>query len=112
MGVPDKYSKWVRAWYFFCLALDVSILAVLFWRVVLIPENHWGFDNTCFPWMLVPQLLCLAGLRWIGNERSRCNSVAALLCALTLLASWLCVELNLLLPYELWIRRGMPDAFG
>lgn len=99
-------KKWLIA---LLVAVNLAFLLVLTWRLVTVPENHWGLDHR---WSLAFWgAECLAGIfakSLVARER-----------AVLLLASGCCIAVvafsiyaNGLLPYELWIKRGMPAKWS
>jgi len=85
-------------------------LAALIARVALVPDsNHWGFDTRwlwlgCLPSLLVVALLLRSQYR---------RRVLIPLCAALLLAIVVAVfdHFNILVEYESWLARGMPEAW-
>lgn len=91
------------------VALNVAFLFVLTWRLVAVPENHWGFDHR---WSLA-----IWGAEWLavlfGKSLTARERAALLLtsgCCILVVA--ISIYANGLLPYELWIKRGMPGKWS
>lgn len=93
------------------LSADLIILLIFSWRVFLADANHWSLDNSKLIWPLVVQVLALFTLRLTQTRPRRLLSLTSLIGLLTLAVSWGCIEWNLLVPYEQWLRRGMPDPW-
>jgi hypothetical protein len=86
--------------------IDAAIWWYLGWRLMKYPENHWGFDNRWLVPFFAAQLLLAF---WLGNRLPRVlRAVLMVTAALSVVASTLLITQNMLLPYELWIDRGMP----
>lgn len=91
------------------LAVDFAVGGYLAWRIWNIPENHWGPDNRLLIPFFATQLV-VAVLWWRALPRN-VAVVFASMAALCTLASSLLISKNLLLPYELWLERGMPERW-
>lgn len=96
------------------LALGVSgltLLGIIFWgyvayRLGRYPENHVGWNVL---WSLGPfgllALLALLQWNWNGSHLAVWMLGFALLSCLLVLAFYYG---NILVPYEVWLKRGMP----
>jgi hypothetical protein len=96
----------IRLLAYLVTACNLATLAALSWRVASTPENHWGLDHR----RLIP--LFAAELVVCALPRVRLGRLPRLAVALSSAAALVVVvgftELNALVPYEVWIRRGMP----
>lgn len=90
------------------LAFDLVVLVILAWRVFVVEGNHWSFDNSRLIWALAAQILVLLAIAASRKSSARLITLTATVGVLTLVASWACVEWNLLVPYDQWSKRGMP----
>jgi hypothetical protein len=72
--------------------------------VLRYPENHIGFHLL---WLL-PLFLVGAGIGFWRRETAS-GRWAILASALSMVLLLLMYFFNVLLPYEVWLRRGMPD---
>jgi len=92
-----------RASAFRLLSAPLLVSMCVGYRSFWVPENHIGFDSAQSPWAVVPSILpgCLGprGLRALAW------AVSVLMVGLITAA----LHLNLLLQYEDWVQRGMPD---
>jgi hypothetical protein len=88
------------------IALDAVIWAYLGYRIVSFPENHWGMDNR----VLVPffAIQCALAVLLLRRLPKALSLSLLLVSALSVAASSTLVSSNVLLPYELWLKRGMP----
>lgn len=88
---------------------NVLILVALFWtaivcRVLLSPENHIGFNL----FWLMPLFLFGAGIGfWFRDGKLGGWTIVA--CTVSMVLLLLMYFFNVLLPYEVWLRRGMPQ---
>jgi hypothetical protein len=88
------------------LGIDAAIGWYLGWRLIKYPENHWGFDNRLLIPFFAAQLLLAF---WFRSRLPRgLRGVLMVASGLGVVASTLLITQNILLPYELWIDRGMP----
>lgn len=75
------------------------------------PENHVGFS----PWLLIaaPAAALLVDLVRLAQTRRVRTSTAiiAAACVLTLGSLLVADRWNVLVPYETWVKRGMPAAW-
>lgn len=75
------------------------------------PENHVGFS----PWLLTfpsAAVLVVDGARSCLSRRVRVSTVViATVCVLTLASLLIADHWNVLVPYETWVKRGMPVAW-
>ena len=88
------------------IALDAAIWAYLGYRIASFPENHWGLDNR----LLVPFFAVQCALAVVFVRRVPRSLALALLLvsALSAAGAATLISANVLLPYELWLKRGMP----
>jgi hypothetical protein len=79
----------------------------LFLRIVSTPQNHIGFSVLlALPLALVT--LVAGGIGWAGGRR-RLGLVLMLLGGLSLPGIIAIDRLNILVSYEAWLKRGMPE---
>lgn len=90
------------------LAINIFILSILTWRVFVVEGNHWSFDHSILIWPLAAQVLGLLTIRITQKNPTGLVTLTSIIGVLTLVASWVCIEWNLLVPYHQWIKRGMP----
>jgi hypothetical protein len=106
---PDNMWRWIRklarlrSMAVLGCSFNLGVLVVLGWRLAGPLSNHWAFDHRYWIPFLASELLIAAlvrdrVLRWFMLG----SGVLAL--GLTVLS----ITENGLLPYNLWIRRGMP----
>ncbi len=88
---------------------NLAVCAVIGWRVAAVPENHWGLDHRWFiPLFALQLVLCvLPRVPMTSKARALLAASSALALALVLVVT----QQNALLPYELWIERGMPTKW-
>jgi hypothetical protein len=94
----------VGAWGLFVPAAFACGLVVL--RILSTDVNHIGFNVL---WLEAPLLMSVP-LTWMLGAQTK-SRVYWGLCIGSLLLSflvWLTYRYNVLIPYETWIRRGMP----
>lgn len=110
------YAYFSKVWTtYFGVARFVLIVDALIWifvvqRVASHPENHWGLDNRYLVALFALQLVAALVVRkQLGQRLWRALTAASVV---SVLASMLLVQLNILVPYELWIRRGMPERWS
>jgi hypothetical protein len=90
--------------------LNLAWIGLLAWRLWVVPENHWAWDQRGVVTILAVEL----GLIWVsrgwwrGCELALVAAPAMVGLGLTLAT----LEFNGLLPYNLWIQRGMPLKWG
>jgi len=102
-------SRWLRA---VSLVAGLTILALLWagfgWRIIAYTENHIGFDPNL---ALIPLFAVLvAALRLLTrNVRDRLAAAMLVLAVISIVSVLLLRQFNVLLPYELWLRLGMPE---
>jgi hypothetical protein len=90
------------------LGADALIWLVIAHRVLRYPVNHWGFDVRWLAVVFVVQVTAAVVVRR-GAPRTLVASVIAA-GVLAAAGSWALVEWNVLVPYELWLKRGMPAS--
>ena len=116
-----QFGKYLRANYVSILAKVLKltawgllVLSILCWglilfRIIEYPENHIGFNIL---WLNV--LFCgvlIVGLLWLAISREL-DRLAAALVAIGIASTIgiLCLYYyDILVPYDEWLRRGMPD---
>lgn len=88
------------------LTVDALIWIYIGYRIATFPENHWGFDNRMLiPFFAIQLAIAIALMRRLPRRLSIAFMVVA---ALSVAASVALISTNALLPYELWLKRGMP----
>lgn len=90
------------------LLVDIGIVSAMAFRIVAARANHWGADTRL---LAVPMVLSVAaGMLPLAVKRRLSPLAIALVAAgaLSLVLLWAAVATNTLLPYELWLERGMP----
>lgn len=87
----------------FSLMSAVMVSAWVLYRSFGVPENHTGFEPVQLLWAVVPSILqgCF------GLKRLRALAWAISILAVGVITAAL--HFNLLLQYEDWVQRGMPD---
>lgn len=98
-------------------ALGVLLVALLlFWaaigyRLATTPTNHWGVDvRAAAPGAVLLVALGIARLRY--EQASRPSSAGVVLFGLlSLFGLFELDQHNILVEYERWIERGMPDRW-
>ncbi|HKP59868.1 MAG TPA: hypothetical protein VJV78_24255 [Polyangiales bacterium] len=88
------------------LAVDALTWIYIGHRIVSFPENHWGFDNRLLLPFFAIQLAAATAL--VRRLPRRLSITFVLIAALCVAASVALISTNALLPYELWLKRGMP----
>ncbi len=90
------------------------VLCTLCWgliaaRIIKYPENHIAF-NVLWLNVLFGGILTFGLLSWGISKRFDWLNVTVIAIALASIIGVLCLYYwNILVPYEEWIRRGMPD---
>lgn len=94
------------------LGLGSGLGLILFWglvalRISLDPVNHIGVSLL----LVVPLAVVamLAGGLWLPTQRRRAGVMLLVLGLLTVVSVVLIDRLNILVEYETWLERGMPD---
>lgn len=94
---------------FIRVTLAVSVLLGLVWMVALVwlryPDNHGGGPGT-FGWYFF--IVLVAALAH-GVGAAKAPLLAIALASTGLIATWIADERNIIVEYEEWIRRGMPE---
>lgn len=91
------------------LASDGLILLLLAVRIATSNVNHWGLETSL---LSIPMVLSIA---WaviesaVTRKISSINAFLLVVALLSLASLWLADRLNILVPYEAWLRRGMPE---
>ncbi len=92
-------------------AYALTAAGLLFWayvtfRIVRYPENHVGW-NILFSLGL---FVVLAAVSFAGYYFSRSALAAALgvFAVISVAAVFVIYHFNILIPYEVWLKRGMP----
>ena len=94
------------------LGLGSGLSLVLFWGLVTLrlatyPENHIGVSVL---WALPLALVAmLAGGLWLAAHRRRAGAMLLVLGLLTSAGVVLLDRLDILVEYEAWLERGMPE---
>ena len=88
------------------LALDTAIWMYLSFRIVSFPENHWGIDTRLLVLFFAVQ--CVLALLLARRLPKTLRIALVLVSALSVAVSVTLISANVLLPYELWLKRGMP----
>src|SRR5690349_15575027 len=94
------------------LGLSSGLSLILFWslvavRLVMYPENHTGVSVLwAIPLALVAML---AGGLWLAAHRRRAGTVLLALGLLTTVGAVLLDRFDILVEYEEWLERGMPE---
>ena len=94
------------------LALGALVLNALIWlaisfRVFSYPENHWGLDNrVLIPWFGAQLVAAWVMRKALGRSALITFTAAALI---SLIGAVALLQWNVLVPYELWLKRGMPE---
>jgi hypothetical protein len=89
-----------------CALFNLAACAALGWRVAAVPENHWGLDHRWLIPLFALQLVFSVLPRLPLTSAAR--GLLAVSSALALVLVVVLTQQNALLPYELWIERGMP----
>ena len=96
-------------------ATSVLVVIGLFWLVVAYralagASNHIGINVTLMRYVAVAGM-ALFGVVWLLARRGR-DLIACVLCALSLAGSYALDHYNVLVPYEVWLKRGMPERMS
>jgi len=88
-----------------------SALSILFWafvayRLLCFSENHIGW-NVLYATILFGALSGLAGLKILASNERWAKALLAY-AVLSGLGVMLLYCFNILIPYEIWLDRGMP----
>ncbi|HEX5658677.1 MAG TPA: hypothetical protein VFX59_15855 [Polyangiales bacterium] len=95
-----------RVWVAVCALFNLGVCAGIGWRVLAVPENHWGLDHRwLIPWFALQLLLSVVPRAPLSNAARGLLGVSS---ALALVFVVFVTQRNGLVPYELWIQRGMP----
>lgn len=97
----------------FALCGGVFLMLLLFalWRFVqYYPENHWLLD---IRWLY---LVCLFGyfivsVSWFHSGASKMVVLNLIVCTLLFALILSLDHFNLLVEYDVWLKRGMPTPF-
>ena len=87
----------------FSLMPAVMVSAWVLYRSFGVPENHIGFDPARLLWAVVPSIL--HGCFGPRGQRALVWAIPILTVGLITAA----LHFNLLLQYDDWLQRGMPD---
>lgn len=94
------------------LGAGFAVLALLWtgfgWRIIFHLENHIGFDPNLALIPLSAVLMVALGLL-LRDFTDRLCWAMLFLTTISILGVLLLRLFNVLLPYELWLRLGMPD---
>ncbi|MBM7114236.1 hypothetical protein I3V78_11815 [Archangium primigenium] len=89
-----------------------AVVSLLFWglvalRILATTDNHIGVD----PWWASPLFLLtvLAGGTWWSANRRAAGATLMILGVLSLVGILLLDRLDILVEYEAWLERGMPE---
>ncbi|WP_395852398.1 hypothetical protein [Cystobacter fuscus] len=94
------------------LGLGSGLALILFWSLVVLrivshPENHIGVSVL---WILpLPLMAVLAGGLWLSTQLRRAGWALLVLGLLSSMGVVLLDQLDILVEYESWLERGMPD---
>ncbi|MGZ3460534.1 MAG: hypothetical protein ACXU86_18760 [Archangium sp.] len=94
------------------LGLGSGLALILFWglvalRLIAYPENHIGVSVLwAIPLALVAML---AGGLWRAARLRRAGMALLVLGLLTVIGAVLLDRLNILVEYDSWLERGMPE---
>jgi glucan phosphoethanolaminetransferase (alkaline phosphatase superfamily) len=108
-------SKATMARWLSLAAMVVLLIVCLFWlfvgyRALSGASNHMGFDVTRMRYVALLGMALFVAL-WIVAKRGR-DFTAGVLCALSLAGSYALDHYNFLVPYEVWLKRGMPERMS
>jgi hypothetical protein len=94
------------------LGLGSGLALILFWGLVVLriasyPDNHIGVNLL---WVLpLALVVMLAGGLWLPTQLRRMGWALLVLGLFTVLGVVLLDRLNILVEYEAWLERGMPE---
>lgn len=94
------------------LGLGCGLTLLLFWSLVALriaahPENHIGVSVL---WVIPLALVAmLAGALWRAAQFRRAGMALLMLGLLTVIGVVLLDRLDILVEYEAWLERGMPE---
>ena len=91
------------------LALAATIWVAIVFRIFRYPENHLGYSVL---YLLPLFAATVAAGAWRRATLGRFDRLASLLCIVGVgSAAAVCVlyQGNILVPYEVWLKRGMPE---
>lgn len=107
--MPDPLRKILSLLLLCVTLLGVITLGLIFYRVLMFSDNHVGW-NVLF---LLPIFGVIALLALIRRTQSiGSHGINHALIAFGILSAILVgvvYHFNILLPYEVWIKRGMPE---
>lgn len=89
-----------------CTLLLTPPVLVILWvlhRAFFVPDNHIGFE----PYLFMTTAGFAVVSAWLSRGRWRVAAMAVSVLTVAVIA--FAVHFNLLLQYEEWIQRGMPD---
>lgn len=92
-----------------CILLLAPPVLVIFWvlqRAFFVPDNHIGFE----PYLFMTTAGFAIVSAWLSHGGWRMAAMAVSVLTVVVIAC--AVHFNLLLQYEEWIQRGMPDKPG
>nr|WP_086940410.1 hypothetical protein [Thaumasiovibrio occultus] len=84
-----------------------TLIGLLSYRVMSDPGNHWGFNILWLNSIFVLLLVMNFTLPWTTRLRRRAAVGIYSLMAIGMIIAM--YHFNVLLPYEVWLDRGMPD---
>ncbi|MBN2441055.1 MAG: hypothetical protein JXJ04_06905 [Spirochaetales bacterium] len=92
-----------------CVICNVLCLSGLFFRILMIPGNYTGFNILYL--LFIPGLTFVAGILVFFMDKKNIlpASIVIVFALFTALVIILLYHFNILIPYEIWLKRGMPD---
>lgn len=105
----------MKSAYLIFTAIALTILILLAQRIIVhLPDNHMGFEPRLFYIVGGAIMLFVLGT-WARSTTGRTLRrlrLSTLLVAIALLVFLALMDrCNLLVQYEVWLKRGMPQAF-
>lgn len=90
------------------LLLLIGVIMFRVWQSS--PDNHWGFDiRYGFILCLLNVIFCTLGLHFYGKDKWLLIGISISL--LSGLFLFVVDYFNVIVGYELWLKRGMPDMW-
>ena len=103
-------ARWLNFAATFVLTILCLFWLVVMYRVLLGASNHVGFELAGMRYVALMGMVLFASA-W-ALARARWSLIGGALCALSLAGSYALDHYNILLPYEVWLKRGMPERMS
>jgi len=106
--MPKAVAVFFSSLLYLVSGLHVLLCGFIVWRLITVPENHSSLDIKIFN-VLSYSLIGLALLVALTRRRFYVPLAAAVLALASLMGVHYLDRNNLMLQYETWISRGMPE---